>query len=463
MTQKSIKESISWQGVGLHSGVNSTVTIVPQEPDYGIRFMRTDVADETVIPAVVKYVSSTIRGTNIKSGGVEIMTVEHILSALAGLNISNILIQVEGPEIPILDGSARPFAEAMINVGIIDQGETANFIVIDEVITYRDEISGSEIIGIPADKFSVEAWIEYKSKMIGNQIASFDSTEDFLTEIAGARTFVLAEDLKHLADQGLIKGGDVENAVVLMNSDFDVKELHEVLDKLGKKNIDKKIADIKKNQPLLHPNELARHKVLDLIGDLRLSGAQIKGKIIAKKPGHKVNIEFAKLLRELYQKQRKLKGKPEYDPSIPPIYNAEEIKRILPHRYPFLLVDKITELSDTHVVGIKNVTINEELFMGHFPDNPVFPGVLQMEALAQTGGILALSGVDDPSKWNTYFLKMDSVKFKKMVFPGDTMILKMELLSPVRRGLVHMKGIVYVGDNIVSEGELIAQIVKRPD
>ncbi len=462
MTQQTIKETLSWEGIGLHSGQKSQMTLVPQEVGYGIKFSRTDLEVEKIIPADVKYVSSTIRGTNIKSGDVEIMTIEHILSALAGLNVSNVLVQVDGAEIPILDGSAKLFTDRILETGLVDQESESSFVKIDEVISYKDEESGAELIAFPSDTFEVEAWIDYPSQVIGHQMASYKSTDNF-SEIASARTFVFAEDLKGLAEQDLIKGGDIDNAVVLLDEDFDEQELEGVLKSLGKTDIQQKMSDIKKGQSEIDPDEMAKHKVLDLIGDLRLAGAPIQGRIIAKKPGHKANVEFAKKLREVFVKQKKLKGKPSYDPNAQPVYNAEEVKGFLPHRYPFLLVDKVTELSDTHVVGVKNVTMNEQLFTGHFPDNPVFPGVLQMEALAQTGGILALNTVEDPKKWDTYFLKMDSVKFKKMVLPGDTLILKMELLSPVRRGIVHMQGTVYVGDSIVSEGELTAQIVKRPD
>ena len=463
MMQKTIKESISWEGIGLHSGQNSTVTLLPQETGYGIKFSRTDLDNEKIIPADVKYVSSTLRGTNLKSGDVEIMTVEHILSALAGLEISNILIQVDGPEIPILDGSSKNFVDKILDTGVVEQNEDLMQIEIEEVLTYKDEESGNEFVAIPSDKTEIEVWIDYPSDLIGRQIATYQSDGDFSADIAPARTFVFAEDLKDLADQGLIKGGDIDNAVVLMDVGFDESELKDVLKKLEKSNISEKLSEIKNKQLHLDPTELAKHKILDLLGDLRLAGAPIRGKIIAKKPGHTSNIAFAKMLKELYVKQKKLRGKPKYDPNVAPLYDAEAVKGFLPHRYPFLLVDKIIDLSDTYVVGVKNVTMNEQLFTGHFPDNPVFPGVLQMEALAQTGGILALNSVENPKQWDTYFLKMDSVKFKRMVVPGDTMIMKMELLSPIRRGIVHMQGTVYVGDNIVSEGELTAQIVKRPD
>ena len=460
--QKTIKNTISWSGVGLHSGLQCKVMLHPREVGFGIKFKRTDIESGPFINADVKYVSSTLRGTNLKSGEIEVMTIEHLISALAASEIDNVLVELDGCEIPILDGSARDYYNDIKKAGILDQDEKSNLIEIDNVIEYKDDISGAEIIALPYDGFKVEVWLDYPTDMIGNQFASFSSGDDYGFEIAPSRTFVLAEDLKDLADQDLIKGGDVDNAIILMEDDFPEAELEEVLRKLGKENISEKIKDIKKGVNLLFPNEMARHKILDLMGDLRLAGARIKGRIIAKKPGHKINIEFAKILRNEFQKQKKLKGKPKYDPSLPPIYDAEKIKSFLPHRYPFLLVDKIIELSKTQVVGVKNVSINEQLFTGHFPGNPVFPGVLQMEALAQTGGILALSNVEDSGMWDAYFLKMDGVKFKRMVVPGDTMILKMTLLSPIRRGIVHMQGTVYVGDNIVSEGELTAQIAKRP-
>lgn len=459
--QKTIKDTLSWSGIGLHSGVTSKVTLQPKNTGFGIKFQRTDIDKAPLIAADAKNVSSTIRGTNLKSGDTEIMTVEHLLSAIAAHGLDNVLIEVDGPEIPILDGSANAFYSDLQKIGFEEQDEEEQYVVINEVMEYKDPETGAEIIGLPFDGFSAEVWIDYADDMIGRQMATYEAENDFGTEIANARTFVLADDLNQLAQQDLIKGGDIDNAVVLMKEDFPESELKQVLEKLGKKDIDKKIAEIKKGPNFKYPNELARHKVLDLMGDLRLAGAKVKGRIIAKKPGHTVNVAFAKLLRTEFQKQRKLKGKPHYDPNLAPVLGVEQIKELLPHRYPFLMLDKIIELSDTHVVGVRNVTTNEEIFNGHFPGNPVFPGVLQMEALAQTGGILALQYADKAYKWDTYFLKMEGVKFKKMVFPGDTMVLKMELVGPVRRGIFQMQGTVYVGDSIVSEGELTAQIVKR--
>ena len=460
MNQHTIGKTISLTGVGLHTGNEVTVTILPAEINHGIKFQRIDLENQPFILANVSKVSSTNRSTSLKQRNAEVITVEHLLSALVGLAIDNVLIQLDAPELPILDGSAAPFVKAIESAGIMKQDAERQYLVIKKPISYKDEATGTEIIAIPSDEFEVTTMIDFDSSVLGLQYAYCHKIEDYKTEIAPCRTFVFLRELEYLMDQGLIKGGDIDNAIVIVDKKMNTNDFNQLAVKLDRTDVQMGDTGILNNTKLNFKNEPARHKLLDLIGDMALVGRPIRGKIIATKPGHTSNVAFAKLLYDILQKDIKLKGKPDYDPSKPPKMTTTDIMKMLPHRYPMLMVDKVIELTKEKVVGVKNITMNEALLQGHFPGNPVFPGVLQMEALAQAGGILALS-MQEEGEWDTYFLKIDNAKFRHMVFPGDTMLLKMELMGPVRRGVVQMYGTAYVGDKLVSEGELTAQIIKR--
>jgi len=461
MKQRTIERSVSLQGVGLHTGQEVTLTFHPAPENHGYKFQRTDLEGEPIINADVSRVSSTQRGTVIKSGDAQVSTIEHVLSALNGLQIDNVLIALTGPEVPIMDGSSLPFVELVHQAGIQEQKEDREYFEVEEPIAYRDEETGTELIALPADHFGITTMIDFNSQVLGQQYATLNSLDGYAEEVAPSRTFVFLHELEHLFDQNLIKGGDLDNAIVIADRPMDQADLDTLAGKLGKPSVTVDNEGILNTVDLHFRNEPARHKLLDVVGDIALLGKPIKGRILATKPGHRANVEFTKVLRKHYIEQRKLKGKPKYDPDAEPLFDLAAISNWLPHRHPFLLIDKIIELSDTHVVGVKNVTFNEGFFQGHFPNNPVMPGVLQFEAMAQTGGILALSTVEDPGNWDTYFLKIDNGKFKYKVVPGDTLVLKMELLAPIRRGICQMQGTAYVGNKIVSEAELTAQIVKR--
>ena len=461
MRQHTLAAEVELSGVGLHTGKHVNVTFAPADPNHGIKFQRVDVEGEPIIPADVAYVVATNRGTTLSRNGVNVATVEHALSALVGHGVDNVLISLDGPEVPILDGSAGPFFSAVASVGVVEQDAEREYFEIEQAIEFRDELTGAEIVAMPADTFEVTTMIDFNSTVLGPQYATMNDLSDYGGEIAEARTFVFLHEIEKLLSQDLIKGGSLDNAIVIAERDMSPAELDSLAARLGRDSVEVDSSGVLNTTKLKFQNEPARHKLLDVIGDLALVGAPIKGKIVARKPGHAVNTTFAKQLKAELKEQRKLRGVPRYDPAAPPLMDTVRIMEYLPHRYPMLLVDKVVELSDTHVVGVKNVTFNEAVFQGHFPNNPVFPGVLQVEALAQTGGMLALSITGDPGAWDMYFVKIDNCKFRGMVKPGDTLVLKMELLSPIRRGICHMQGTAYVGNTVVSEGELTAQIVKR--
>ncbi len=459
--RKTIERSVSLTGKGLHTGMQSTVTFQPAEVNFGIRFQRTDLEGHPEFSADVKYVTSTKRGTTLTFQEASVRTVEHTMSALYALGIDDILIQVNGPEMPILDGSSIQIVQALLDAGIVTREAEKELLEIEETFVFKYEDTGAEYILMPSDDFTVQALIDFNKPGVQQQFAELGNMKDYVNEIAPARTFGFYSEIESLLQRGLALGGDLTNALVIADRNIDEEELNAFAKKMGVDKLEVSGEGLLNNTSLRFKNELARHKILDIIGDLGLFGIRVKGKIIAKKPGHESNLALAKMLLDVFRRQKKLKGKPKYDLNKPALFDINDIAALLPHRYPFLLVDKIIEMTETYIVGVKNVTFNENFFTGHFPDNPVMPGVLQIEAMAQAGGILALKLQDYPHGWDTYFLKIDKVKFKHKVMPGDSMVIKMELMEPIRRGIVHMWGTIYVGDNLVSEGELMAQIVNR--
>ncbi|UQD56964.1 bifunctional UDP-3-O-[3-hydroxymyristoyl] N-acetylglucosamine deacetylase/3-hydroxyacyl-ACP dehydratase [Flavobacterium sp. K5-23] len=458
--QKTIKAEISLTGVGLHTGREVKMTFKPAPVNNGFTFVRVDLEGLPVIEADANYVVNTQRGTNLEKLGVQIQTPEHVLAALVGCDLDNVIIELNASELPIMDGSSKYFVEALEKAGFEDQGTNRNVYVVKEIISFTDEESGSEILIMPSDHYSVTTMVDFGTKILGTQNATMKSIADFKTEISESRTFSFLHELESLLDNGLIKGGDLNNAIVYVDKEISETTMENLKVAFGKETITVKPNGILDNLTLHYPNEAARHKLLDVVGDLALIGTKIQGKVIANKPGHFVNTQFAKKMAKIIKIEQR-NFVPVYDLNLEPLMDIHKIMAVLPHRPPFLLIDRIIEMSDTHVVGMKNVTMNENFFVGHFPEAPVMPGVLIVEAMAQTGGILVLSTVPDPENYLTYFMKIDNVKFKHKVLPGDTLIFKCDLISPIRRGICHMQANAYANGKLVAEAELMAQIAKK--
>jgi UDP-3-O-[3-hydroxymyristoyl] N-acetylglucosamine deacetylase/3-hydroxyacyl-[acyl-carrier-protein] dehydratase len=460
--QHTLSKSISISGTGLHTGILVDMTLHPANPGFGIQFQRVDLPNQPVIKADCDLVTDTSRGTTLQVGDAKVSTVEHILAALVGLGVDNLLIELNGPEIPIMDGSSTPFIEAIEKVGVLEQDAAKAWYSIDENIFHYDEDKRVEMVALPALDYQITTLIDFNSPVLGTQHAALKTIKDFKSEIGPCRTFCFLHELETLLDHDLIKGGDINNAIVVVDKPVTDEEMGRLAKVFKRDKIEVKSEGYLNNLELRFPNEPARHKLLDVVGDLALIGYPIKARIIANRPGHSSNVEFAKKIKQYIKKNKNIKDVPVYDPSATPVYTLEQIEKTLPHRHPFLLVDKIIELTDTSIVGVKNVTFNEWFFPGHFPGNPVMPGVLQIEALAQTGGILCINAMPK-GNYDTYFLKINNCKFKQMVKPGDTMLLKLELMAPIRRGICEMRGTVYVNGKVATESELVAQVVKRAE
>ena len=459
--QHTIKEELIISGAGIHSGQSVTMKLKPAEPNTGIVFQRIDLPGKPTVKADVDNVIDTNRSTTIEANGARISTIEHLMAALVGTQIDNCLIELDDEEVPILDGSAQLFVEALEKTGTVKQEAEKIYYSIENNITYSDEENHVEMVALPYHKYRINTLIDFNSPVLGTQHAALKNISDFNKEIASSRTFCFFHELEILLANNLIKGGDINNAIVVVDKDVTQQQINRISKVFNKKEVKVSESGILNNIELRYPNEPARHKLLDVVGDLALVGFPFKAHIIANRPGHSSNIKFAKKIKEHIKKYKYRHDIPKYDPNQPPLLDIQQIENTLPHRYPFLLVDKVMEITDKHVIAIKNVTYNEPFFQGHFPGNSVMPGVLLAEALAQTGGFIAIPQ-NSEDRYDTYFLKIENCKFKQKVVPGDTLILKMELLHPIRRGICEMRGTIYVGDKLVTEATLVAQIVKRP-
>ena len=457
--QATIKKSISVSGVGLHTGVSATVTFHPAPTNHWFVFKRIDLEGQPLIKVDAYNVADTARGTTLQINGAKISTTEHVLAALIGLQIDNVLIEVDGPEVPIMDGSSKPFVDAISEAGIEIQDAARDIFVLEDILSYEEPSRNVEMLAVPSPDYRITVMVDYNSPVLGTQHSQLHKIDEFKDNISPCRTFVFVHELEMLVKHNLIKGGDLNNAIVVVDREISQDKLDDLAKLLNKPNVQVKEKGFLNNTALHFQNEPARHKLLDIIGDLALIGQPIQGHILAARPGHAANVELAKKIKALIKSKKGAVKK--YDLNAPSLYDVNQVASMLPHRYPFLLVDKIIELGESHVVGVKNVTMNEWFFQGHFPNNPVMPGVLMIEAMAQTGGILVLSTVPDPENYWTYFMKITEARFKQKVMPGDTLVFHLSLISPIRRGICHMKGEAIVGDKVVMEAEMMAQIVKK--
>ena len=456
--QQTIKIAVSVSGVGLHTGKKANLTFVPAPENHGYKFQRVDLPGSPIIDADADYVIDTSRGTTLEYNGVRIHTTEHVLAALVGMEIDNCLIQLDAPEIPIMDGSSMPFVKALEQAGAVEQNAERIYFELTENLTFEDKVKNVEMLAVPQDEFRLTVMVDYNSDVLGTQHAHIYNVKEFKTEIAMCRTFVFLHELEALLANNLIKGGDLNNAIVLVDKEIPEEKINHLKKLFNREDVEVKGIGVLNNTKLHYFNEPARHKLLDMIGDLALVGMPLKMHVLAARPGHNGNVSFAKKLKEFIKSKKK--ETPTFDLTKPPALNIMDIQKLLPHRQPFLLIDKIMEITATSVIGVKNVTMNEEFFKGHFPENPVMPGVLLIEAMAQTGGILVLKTVPDPENYLTFFMKIDGVKFRSQVIPGDTVVFDLKLVTPIRRGICHMKGIAYVNNKAVMEAEMMAQIVK---